>query len=353
MDRRLARLRRDGAQDLVVAYAGVGTGRYHNERNGSFASVPSGSLASAQADGSIAPADYDNDGWPDLFVTSWESGKTALHRNLGNGTFADLTLASGIKPPPTSAATVGTWADFDNDGFIDLFLTGTSTNALYRNRGNGTFQSVDVGNLISDGTWGSVGAWADYDNNGFPDLYLVIGDRSPYPSHLYRNNGNGNHWLKIKLVGTTSNRDWGSGAKVRVQAAIGGRTFWQCREISGNAGFSGGGALLAHFGLGNATRAATLRVEWPSGVVQKLVNVTADQFLTVTEPALTRLAFTRVADGLLLVCRGETNTPYALQTSSNLTVWSTTQTLTTDATGTPRRPLRLTRACGSYRVANQ
>ncbi|MBL9137037.1 MAG: VCBS repeat-containing protein [Verrucomicrobiales bacterium] len=323
----------DGAQDLLVSYVGVGVRLYHNERNGSFTVASGGSLTTVPGDGSISPADYDNDGWPDLFITAFSAGRTALHRNLGDGTFFDATLVSGIQVPPISAMAVGTWADYDNDGFIDLFVTGSTTNNLYRNRGDGTFQSVNVGNLHTDGDWGSVGTWGDYDNNGFPDLYLVIGDTTPQPSYLYRNTGNGNHWLKVKLVGTASNRD-GMGAAVRVEATLGGRSVIQWREISGNAGFSGGGNLIAHFGLGSATNATIVRVEWPSGIVQELTQVASDQVLTLTEPAPIQLTIARVADGIRLEWRGQSNTVYRLQSSPGLTTWGASQPVTSDAAGT-------------------
>jgi len=118
-------------------------------------------------------------------------------------------------------------------GFLDLFVTDygdgatTRTNCLYRNNGDGSFGRIRTGSLANDSQLSSGAcAWGDYDNDGFLDLVVT---RYPEANLLYRNNGNGNSWVKIKLVGTLSNRS-GIGAKVRVQARIGGRTFWQMRE---------------------------------------------------------------------------------------------------------------------------
>jgi hypothetical protein len=122
--------------------------------------------------------------------------------------------------------------------------------------------------------------FTDYDRDGFLDLFVA-----EYPGNnwLFRNKGNANSWLTVKCVGTASNRS-AIGARVRAKATIGGKTFWQLREISNGDGL-GNGALTAHFGLGDATIIDTLRIEWPSGIVQELHDVAAKQSMTVTEPA--------------------------------------------------------------------
>ena len=133
--------------------------------------------------------------------------------------------------------------------------------------------------------------WTDYNNDGFLDLFVSHGNGNPHPNFLYQNNlpalGNENHWLKVRLEGRISNRA-GIGAKVSVQATVGGRTFWQMRGISGSSiGNADGPLLIAHFGLGDTTNVTTLRVEWPSGIVQELSNVAADQHLTIVESQVT------------------------------------------------------------------
>src|SRR5262249_46963527 len=124
----------------------------------------------------------------------------------------------------------------------------------------------------------------DYDNDGFMDLFVGTGFDQIEKYLLYHNNGNTDHWLKLRLVGTRSNRS-AIGATVRLHATINGRDFWQMRQISGGDGFLGQNDMRRNFGLGDATRADTVRIEWPSGTVQELHDVAANQILTVTEPA--------------------------------------------------------------------
>src|SRR5207244_8225277 len=103
------------------------------------------------------------------------------------------------------------------------------------------------------------------------------------PDSLYHNNDNGNSWLKLKLTGTVSNRS-AIGAKVRVKATINGKSFWQMREISGGEGFLSQNDMRPNFGLGDATKAEIVRIEWPSGQVQELTDVPARQILKVQQP---------------------------------------------------------------------
>ena len=155
-------------------------------------------------------------------------------------------------------------------------------NGLFHNNRDGTFTQILTGSPVYDRGRRMAPSWTDYDNDGFLDLFIAVGDAVPERNLLYRNNGNTNHWLKVKLDGRASNRS-GIGAKVRAQATISGQTFWQMREISCENAYAGQNGLLAHFGLGDATNVTTLRIEWPSGIVQELPNVAANQFLTVVE----------------------------------------------------------------------
>src|SRR4029453_2374792 len=174
------------------------------------------------------------------------------------------------------------WADYDNDGFLDLFVANSSgqNESLYRNNGEGTFAKVTTGSTGSDGGNSGGCAWGDYDNDGFLDLFVPNWQGSR-PNFLYRNNGNSNAWLKVPCRGTQSNRD-AIGAKVRVKASFRGTERWQVREVSGGIGF--GQTPYANFGLGDATNAQIVRIEWPSGTVEELSDVAVKQFLTVTEP---------------------------------------------------------------------
>jgi len=165
-------------------------------------------------------------------------------------------------------------------------------------------------------------AWGDYDNDGFLDLFVckgwVVDSRN---NLLYRNNGNSNAWLNFRLVGTVSNRS-AIGAKVRLKATIHGRTFWQMREISGGSGFLCQNDIRANFGLGDATNVDLVRIEWPSGSVQELPNVASGKFLTVTEAGgEPRLAATRENGQVQLTLTGKQGSRYAIETSTALPNW--------------------------------
>ena len=162
----------------------------------------------------------------------------------------------------------------------------------------------------------------------WPIIYLE-------PDFLYRNNGNTNSWITFKLVGTVSNRS-AIGAKVRVKATIRGKTYWQMREISNGDGISGNN-LDPSFGLGDAQIIDTVRVEWPSGIVQELRNVAVKQFLTVTEPRRStetpRLSgLTRNADGSVqLNLTGAIGLAARVDFSTNLVNWTPLLTVTNRA----------------------
>ena len=280
----------DGYADLyVAAYYGCGV-LYHNNGDGTFTRITSAPFNNGKVGtGTCAWGDYDNDGLPDLFVTNLAIGgptNNCLYHNEGNGRFTQVTQGT---PVTTAMYPVGcSWADYDNDGFLDLFVMndGSSSqtpNALYHNNGDGTFTAVSLGSPTSDVGLFTCCGWADYDNDGFLDLFVANGSGN---NGLYRNNGNSNGWIKVQCVGQVSNRS-AIGAKVRVKAFYRGASRWQLREIFGGAGLSITQPLLAHFGLGDATNIDTVRIEWPSGIVQEQYNLAPRQSLTITEPALT------------------------------------------------------------------
>ena len=323
----------DGRPDLFVAVSSdPPTNRlYLNLGGGSFAQVTSGSIVTDSAHSfGCAWADYDNDGYLDLFVAA--RGNNFLYHNNGDGTFTRMTsdvvgsIASDLAGFDQCA-----WGDYDNDGFIDLFVThdehgdGPDMNLLYHNNGDGSFTRILTGSLVNDAghRWGC--AWGDYDNDGFLDLFVAKGaDAGSQNNDLYRNNGNRNNWLKVKCVGTVSNRS-AIGAKVRAKATIGGKTFWQLREISTGSGLSKN-PLEAHFGLGDATNVDTLRIEWPSGIVQEFPNVAAKQFLTITEPPRLLASMTNGVPQFSL--KGGRGFQYQIEASTDLVAWSPLGTLT-------------------------
>jgi hypothetical protein len=307
----------DGWPDLFVANNGGNDFLYRNLRNGTFARITAGRIATDSQSAIVADwGDYDNDGWPDLAVGCF--GHNLLFRNLGDGTFAKLT--SGPVVLDTQNSEIVQWIDYDNDGFLDLFSAndGGQNNSLYHNNGDGTFTKIIAGSLVNDGGNSAGCAWADYDNDGFLDLFVANWQGSR-PNFLDRNNGNTNHWLKVKCVGTASNRA-GIGAKVRVRATIRAADMWQLREISGGTGF-GQTSPLAHFGLGDAVTADTVRIEWPSGAMQELHGVGLNQTLTIVEPP--ELAGAKYNGlGFQSDVVGLSGSNYVIEASPDLTNWS-------------------------------
>ena len=198
-----------------------------------------------------------------------------------------------------AAAAAAVWGDYDNDGYLDLFVTNAGDtgqgpgnhNFLFHNNGNGTFTDVAAatGTALEDNVALHKGAcWVDYDNDGFLDLMVKDGigdDGSHGPDalglhRLLRNSGNSNHYLEINLRGVQSNLR-GIGARVTVTSSN-GRAYRQNNGGGGGEHASQGSEPL-HFGLGAATSATIVVVKWPSGVVDKLHGVPADQIITVTE----------------------------------------------------------------------
>jgi hypothetical protein len=287
----------DGYPDLFVANGGNQNNYlYHNNRDGTFSKITSGNIVNDRGYSlSCAWGDYDNDGRLDLFVAN-RLGCNFLYRNNGDGTFAKVTAGSVVNDKAESNGCA--WADYDNDGFLDLFVANWMglPNFLYHNNGDGSFTPITTGSIVNDGGNAIGCAWADYDNDGFLDLFVSnFGSRK---NLLYHNDGNSNNWLKLKLAGTTSNRS-AIGAKVRIKTVGEGLPRWQMRQVSGGAGF-GNQDLGAHFGLGSATNIDTIRIEWPSGIVQEFHNVPAKQTLTMTEAGVTEIIFTKITAGAIV-----------------------------------------------------
>ena len=325
---------KDGDLDLVVVhYANDGKNSfYRNNGNGTFTRIFQG-----DAGYFFGPAwgDYDNDGDLDLFIVSGGGTTPAndlLYQNNGDGSFTKITAGPMVNDhqPGGSCA----WVDYDNDGYLDLFVqsgglsalgdrTGAK-NRLYHNNGDGAFTEVLTGSVVNDIANSVEGIWGDYDNDGFMDLFVGTGGHSgPHVDLLYHNDGNANSWLKLKLAGTVSNRS-AIGAKVRIKATINGKTFWQMREISGGDGAHSQNDMRPNFGLGDATKAEIVRIEWPSGRVQEFRDVPAKQILEISEPV-------RLETGLKGSVRFKSwnGMHFKLQSSTNLIDWIERQEIVT------------------------
>ncbi|MCZ7636662.1 MAG: CRTAC1 family protein [Verrucomicrobia bacterium] len=271
----------DGWPDLYVASLRQSRSYlFRNDGNGGFTPVTNLVTQTSAPAFQAAWGDYDNDGRLDLFVACW-TGTSALYRNLGNGEFERPATA----PTFTGTHNFVSWVDYDNDGFLDLWVSGyMSGNKLFRNNGDGSFTGITTGSLVNERPLNNAGtyqvAWFDYDNDGFLDAYVMNGDDNTSiwtANQLFRNNGNDNAWLTVKPIGTVSNRD-AAGAKVQALATYAGRDRWQRRDITVGC-LSDGNHRYAHFGLGDAQLVTRLRIEWPSGVVEEFANLTPEPVL--------------------------------------------------------------------------
>ncbi len=292
----------DGFMDLVIAGDGNTLQLYHNEGDGTFVntSVGSGLVPQFNSKG-IAWGDYDNDGLPDLFVARAEQGTSgitgaSLYHNNGDGTFGDVTFSAGVTINASCWAPV--WGDYDNDGYLDVFVTNSgdaglgpgNANRLFHNNGDGTFTDIaaEAGVALQDDVSLHKGAaWADYDNDGFLDLIVkdgVGGEEDNGPGaiglhRLFKNNGNANHFLKIDLKGIQSNLH-GIGARVIVTTSDG--VSYQQHDGGGGGHYASQGSQPLHFGIG-AAASASVEVRWPSGLVNTLPSVAANSTVTITE----------------------------------------------------------------------
>jgi hypothetical protein len=263
----------DGYPDLYLCVDDGPDRLYRNRGDGTFDDVTSyAGINNPYAGTSAAWGDYDNDGDLDLFVANY-NGPERLYRNNGNGQFTDVAYAAGVGNAGYENGAV--WGDYDNDGDLDLYISADGASRLYANRGNGTFADVTSGMGISNNWYGMGAGWCDYDRDGDLDLYQGNWNAT---NRLFRNEGNANNWIEAKLAGTSSNRS-AIGSRIRVVA--GGHT--QIREISGGQGMFSQNSLVVHFGLGGATVVDSLIVKWPSGVEERFNNIPSKQHIIITE----------------------------------------------------------------------
>jgi hypothetical protein len=329
---------KDGFVDLFVCNRNQPNFLYHNNGNGTFTKITTGAIVTNNSNsGGCAWCDYDNDGYPDLFVANAGPAADFLYHNNGNGTFTQITSDPIVLDVLNSSG--GSWGDYNNDGYMDLFVTGgvigTSNDRLFRNNGNGTFTKIlsdpivannhwaggsswgdfnkdgfqdmfvsgydginylfvnngngsftqiDTGIIVTDASYKEGAGWCDYDNDGNLDLFAARNNFFGGINCLYHNNGNSNKWLNIKCVGMVSNKS-GIGAKVYLKAVISGNTITQMREISSQTGgsISGENMLNAYFGLGNTTIIDSIIIKWPSGIVDRYGQIQTNRFMTAIE----------------------------------------------------------------------
>ncbi len=265
----------DGELDLFVSRWNDRPHRlWRNNGNGTFTNVAAqAGLANTVKGQGAALADYDNDGWLDIYLAS-DNAPNLLMRNNGNGTFTNVAARAGVDDGRRSVDCA--WGDFDADGAMDLYVGNyDAPNALYFNNGDGSFTEASGVTADYDRTIGTT--VADFDNDGALDFFTV---NSETANRLYRNLGHNNNWLKVELEGVESNRS-AIGARVRV--SVNGKVLVQ--EVSGGSGYCSQNALVLYFGLGANARAEQVEIRWPSGEVERLQNVPAKQWLKLREGA--------------------------------------------------------------------
>jgi hypothetical protein len=292
---------RDGWMDLYVANDMIANFLYLNQKDGTFREVAelAGAaydvLGNPQSGMGVAAHDYDGNGFPDLLATNLSNEGYVLYRNEGDGSFTDVSFPTGVGRSSLALTGWGVaFMDADNSG--STFVVATNGHVMDNvERVNGSLRYlepllllkqtglrfIDVtkqyGAALVAPRAGRGLATGDFDNDGRVDLIvsgnnqaaMLLQNRVPSP----------NHWLTIQLVGTRSNRD-GVGARVRLKTAVGIQEL----ERTGGSSYLSSPDPRLHFGLGKATTVEQIEVSWPRGAKQQLTGVAVDQILRITEP---------------------------------------------------------------------
>jgi hypothetical protein len=299
----------DGYADIFVSNYRGDSALLHNNQNGTFTDVAAqaGVLSSGHGFASWF-FDYDNDGWPDILTTGYamsveesvrtylglpyNSARTTLFRNMGNGTFRDVSAETGLNKVymPMGA----NFGDVDNDGYPDIrFGTGELTfasllpNVLLHNQGGKKFVDITTSSGTGELFKGHGVAFADVDNDGDDDLLEVIGGGVPGDMNrfrLFENPGHGNDWVNLRLVGVKANRG-AIGARIKVTVKNGTQTRAVYRNV-GSGGSFGASPLEQHVGLGKSAEITGIEILWPGDAEpQRFASVPKNQAIEIRQSA--------------------------------------------------------------------
>jgi len=301
-----ADLDNDGWPDVYVADDSTASVLYQNKKNGTFVDIATEAGCALSADGKpqagmgIFPGDYDLDGNLDLLKTNFAGDTPTLYHNLGGATFEDATFQAGLGKHTQYLGWGCGFFDMDNDGWLDILICNghvypeveqLTTEAgyaqrklLYKNLRNGRFGDVsfDAGPGISTPSSSRGCAFGDFDNDG--DIDVVVNTVNDYPQLLRCDAKTGNNWIKVKLIGTKSNRSAiGARLKCVTTTREDKTTHAQIDEVRSSSGYFSQSDLRIHFGLGKAEKVDSIEIRWPSGTVETLRDIKPNQLIYVRE----------------------------------------------------------------------
>jgi hypothetical protein len=296
----------DGWSDVYVANDSAPAALYRNNKDGAFTDIGVESGCAFSVDGKpqagmgVSAGDYDRDGWLDIFKTNFSGDTSTLYRNVtasvGETAFEDMTFQAGIGVNTKWLGWGCGFVDFDNNSWLDIFLVNghvypevekltteagyAQKKVLYRNLGAGTFSDVSeqVGGAVVEPSAARGSAFADFDNDG--DVDVVINPVNDVPELLRVDSRGTNNWVKVKTLGTQSNR---TGIGARIICATDEAT--QIDEVRSGGSYCSQNDLRVHFGVGTSLRVKSLEIRWPSGKVDKLSDIPVNRLVVVKEGA--------------------------------------------------------------------
>jgi hypothetical protein len=296
----------DGWPDIYVANDSTASAFYQNKKNGKFQDIAVEAGCALSPDGKpqagmgVSAADYDLDGNLDIVKTNFAGDTPSLYHNQGGANFEDATFIAGLGAHTQYLGWGCGFFDMDNDGWADILICNghvypeveqLKTEAgypqrklLYQNLHNGHFADVSLqaGPGISEPSPSRGAAFGDFDNDG--DIDVVVNTVNDYPQLLRCDTKLSNNWIKIRTIGTKSNRS-GIGARLMCTTHAPGdaKPHQQIDEVRSGGGYFSQNDLRVHFGLGKAEKVDLLEIRWPSGQVDTLKDIKANQVIFVKE----------------------------------------------------------------------